>query len=1113
MNEKKQNTTAGSGGQADGVKAPTRRRWLKRLVLSGAVVLIVLVALVLLLPTLLSTGAGKGVVFGTVNDGIVGEVEADRLSIGWFGGQSVSGLVVRAEDGTEVARVGRVDLPGATLFGLLRGGLAIGEARIESVTADIIGYDDGTTNLQRALASRGGAAKTTKPGEGTTSGPGGEVLWPKGLSFDLVVRDVDVAYRAHGVAEPVRLNIKEADLAGADPTRLLFKLNADVSRGDQTGAVLAEAQLDDLFDGAGVYQLDAASAQVSTLITDLPTDLLDTLLEQGGKLSALLGPVINGDIKSEMNTAGGTATLSLVSEHMDVDGGVAFSDQGVVGAGTSHVRLTVTPAAWAAFSPEGGTRTSTLAEPVGIAVELSEFDLPLTDAGLGLADARVDLKMTVGDTLLQIDKVGKVELKGTSGMIHTDRLGSSLAAAFKTTSAINDRPGGVSVDIELSHLVDEKHLLNLAAVSAKVNGKLTNAPVAAVLDELIPDTTQGLATRTLGPTIDADVSLTTQPNAQGDGVTGSFNVDLLTTGGEVGLLSALIGTFATTAQTAELDLADGSYAKFDLTPELIEAYQAAFAPPQADAVAAKPARAVGGRLVKPAEDNLAAGRVTLAGSTSVRLSFSEVYSRFVKNDDGVFAIDRDSARVTARLRSPEVKLNQQGQLAATLSKLLMDIQSEGLTGDTRLVMNAKVDYPATNADDAPRSGLVESATNVSGLIGNNGEIDATKASYQTVTRVQQAPIDLIDAMFEMNGELVAAVGPRALLDVVGSYSPANSVVVSADAAGAKSQGIGGFDFLLKSRTASADMKLLVEEGKWTLKADAPLSFQVTPRLSQSVLKKVNPFLGGAISAKLPIGVTVKQEGFSVPLHEATIRDVNANINLELGELDLRGEGVLKKLLEQLGVGDRSLLNVGFSPVAINLVGGKLSYKDLAMSVGDVVLGFSGDVDLNNQKLDLKMTIPGSSLSNIKWLKGAVDPNQVIVVPLGGTFDQPTLDFKLLSGEIAKAALKGQLEGVAGDAIGDKLGDKIGGGAGAAVGGLLNDWISGKDSGSAPASTSQLPTPQGGDASPTPALPGAVESEPVAEPELTAEEREARKERRRIRRERLEREQAEREKQP
>ncbi len=1113
MNEKKQDAVV-SRREPTGKGKRVKRRWLRRLIVAGGLLLIVLVVLVLLAPTFVSTGAGKGFVLGKVNDSIVGEIEMDGLSVGWRSGQSLTGVVVRGADGVEVARVGKIDLPGASLWSLVRGGLTLGEVRIERVTSDIIGYEDGTTNLQRALAASGGASGSAgktggptggKSGGKTGSGGGGSAAaWPEGLSFDLVLRDIDISYRAAGVDEPVRLSVSEADVLAGDPEHLVMKLSAELSRADRKGTVTADAQVDGLFDASGVYQPDAATARGNVAVADLPTGLLDELMDQGGKLTALLGPMINGRVQGEVTAGGGSATVEVVSEHMDIGGELAFDDAGLAGVGASHVRLTVTPQAWAVLSAEGDKPASTLGEPVDVAIELVGFGLPISDDGLALADARVDLKMTIGDVSLRIDEVGVVSLKGTSGGIQTARLGSLMTGQFKTTSSINGKPGGVSLDIELADLIDGEQQLNTSGLTAKINGALTNAPIAAVLDELMPGVTHGLATRAFGPTLDAQVNVHAGPRAEGAGVGGKFDVDLLTEGGETGLTSTLIGRFDFDEQELTADLADGSYAKFTLTPGLMEAYREAF----------------GG--ADEAEEETGRGQVSLAGATTWRMDVSEAFARLTsaggEDDSQGYTLDPASVRLTGRLKSTELMLDQDGRLAATLTNLLVDINSGGLAGDTRVVLHAKVEYPNTSGgtSDPPRPGAIESATNISGLIGGNGEMDLSAASYQTVTHIRQAPIDLIDAIFDMEGELVAAVGPRARIDVVGSYTPPG-ISSSGTSDEEQDHGTGGFDLTLKSRTASADMKLLVEDGKWTLKADAPLSFQVTPRLSQTMLKKVNPFLGGAISGRLPIGVTVKQEGFSVPWRDAAISDVNAAITLELGELDLRGEGLLKDVLEALGVGGRSLLNVRFSPVAINLDGGKLSYKDLTMSMGDVVLGFSGEVDLNTEHLDLTMTIPGSSLSNIKWLQGAISPDQVIVVPLGGTFDRPTLDIKLLTGEIAKAALQGQLKGVVGDAIGDK----IGGEAGVLLGGLLDELLAGKKPAEqaqgttddstdvAVEETSEQPVPS--DAKQTSKEPGEPVKPAVVKP-LTDEERAARRERRQKRRkrlERLEREQAER----
>src|SRR3712207_3483637 len=67
-----------------------RRRW-PWVILAIVVLLIVLVAL---LPTLLSTGAGKSIVLGQANNYVNGKVDIADWSIGWTSGLTINGLKI-----------------------------------------------------------------------------------------------------------------------------------------------------------------------------------------------------------------------------------------------------------------------------------------------------------------------------------------------------------------------------------------------------------------------------------------------------------------------------------------------------------------------------------------------------------------------------------------------------------------------------------------------------------------------------------------------------------------------------------------------------------------------------------------------------------------------------------------------------------------------------------------------------------------------------------------------------------------------------------------------------------------------------------------------------------
>lgn len=1038
-----------------------KRRWFRRVLIVVCVLLIGLVVLVALTPTLISAGAGKRMVMDAVSDRVAGRIDADAVHVSWTGGQSLTGVVIRDADGNEVARIDRVDLPDVSLLSLIRGGLGLGELNVNNVTGQVIGYDDGTTNLQRALAPT--SAASTKPQTTPTNQPAAKPQWPAGLSFTFTLRDFDVTYRAADATEPIRLVIPEAKLTANDPTHLLMNIGAEFSRARQKGSLNADAKIDQLFDANGVYQSGSATAHVDGTLTDLPVDLIDALSQQDGRLVSLLGPVMNGKVLADVTTAGGSATLNADSDTLHVNADVAFDDTGLKQHGESTIRYTLEPKALAALTAAQGQADTVLQKPVEIVIALNKLDLPFSDQGVDLSKLNADLGMTIGDANLKIDGVGDVSLAATTGSIKTTQLSQSLDVRFNTTSSLNQKPGDVSLTIKLNDLMNDQGRFDPTRLTTRVNGELTNAPVAAILDQLIPDLTKGLATRTLGRAIDATVSLNTRPADDGQSLAGNFELDVLTRKSETDLNATLIGSFGYSKQAIYPRLADGSFAKLTLTQDLLDAIRKAY---QA------PAKTEAG---KPSADQT---RLTLGDPVHVRFDVTRLAAALNADPDGGYQLDPSTIDADASLSSPKMIVHENGKLAATLGDLLVSVKnSTGIAGDTQLTLSSKIDYP-TEPGEEPKPGSIQSDTTVTGITQADGQLTLADATIKTDTTIRQAPIDLIDSLFGLNGELVAAVGPRALLTLDGSYTPASEGAT------------GGLDLFLKNRLASADMKLLVEDGKWTLKNDAPLSFMSTQSFSQVILKKVNPFLGNAVSVRLPVDVTILRDGFSAPVQNITLNDISANIKLDLGQLDLRGEGGLKQLLKVLKVDNQSLAKVSFSPVSISLTGGKLSYDNLVMGIDTVKFGFSGSVDLNNKALDMQLTIPGSSLAQIDWLGGRFSADEAIVIPLTGTYDKPKLDMKLLTGEIAKKAIQGELNNAAGDKLRDQLGDK----AGEAVGGLLNELLTG-----------QKPTQDQADQADQP---DAKDGE--AKAPLTDEERAARRERRRLRRERLEREKKERE---
>src|SRR5687767_10188970 len=88
-------------------KKKKKRRWLKVLL----VIVALLVALVALLPTIVSSGPVESFVVGKVNDNLNGKLHVNDLSVGWLSGVDVNGLKVDDEQGRTILTLARLRVP------------------------------------------------------------------------------------------------------------------------------------------------------------------------------------------------------------------------------------------------------------------------------------------------------------------------------------------------------------------------------------------------------------------------------------------------------------------------------------------------------------------------------------------------------------------------------------------------------------------------------------------------------------------------------------------------------------------------------------------------------------------------------------------------------------------------------------------------------------------------------------------------------------------------------------------------------------------------------------------------------------------------------------------
>jgi uncharacterized protein involved in outer membrane biogenesis len=79
----------------------SRRRRMRRVLISLAGIIILLAVLIILLPAILNLGLGRAIVAGALSDRVQGEAKIESLHLSWLGRQTVEGLIITGSDGVE----------------------------------------------------------------------------------------------------------------------------------------------------------------------------------------------------------------------------------------------------------------------------------------------------------------------------------------------------------------------------------------------------------------------------------------------------------------------------------------------------------------------------------------------------------------------------------------------------------------------------------------------------------------------------------------------------------------------------------------------------------------------------------------------------------------------------------------------------------------------------------------------------------------------------------------------------------------------------------------------------------------------------------------------------
>ncbi len=118
-------------------KTPKKKSLLKKILWAAGGIVLTLLILIAILPTIVSTSAGKEFILGKVNQAVDGKVEIETLSLGWFSGLQLKGVRYKDNAGTTAVSVDEIRL-NPKISSLIKGQINLSDGLIDKPKVEIV---------------------------------------------------------------------------------------------------------------------------------------------------------------------------------------------------------------------------------------------------------------------------------------------------------------------------------------------------------------------------------------------------------------------------------------------------------------------------------------------------------------------------------------------------------------------------------------------------------------------------------------------------------------------------------------------------------------------------------------------------------------------------------------------------------------------------------------------------------------------------------------------------------------------------------------------------------------------------------------------------------------
>jgi hypothetical protein len=998
-------------------KVAPRKKTIRRILVVGLPLLVVLIVLLILLaPVFISSAQGRRLILAKINGSIPGKADFADLSMSWFKGIKVDDFSFHDNAGQLSVRVGRIATK-PDYGALLTGNLSFGRTVIDKPRVEI--------NLKGPRAAQA-KASPQKPAGGPAVQP---VVLPI-RKIDLVLNDGDVKVTdpKSGTVELSRINSKLNLQPPGKQTD--FDLSMAVAQAGKPSEIRVAAQVTPK-QRTG-WSLEGTSGNLTVEVNDLDVGSLGPFLAMAGVDVQAKG-VVRGQIKGQIKDGRvETASADVSAKNLDVTGAALKGDRlhtsdlqvnAAVsqGQGTINIRTLKIKSDWASASASG-TLPTTLKSFADLLQAGSKYTL------------NGDFNCDVAAILSQIPRtLGlKKGIQVTSG-----RLTGSVAT---TTQAGQKQMQATATLADLGGTVQEKKI----AFSAPIKAEATVSSGKAGLnfdkiDVSAPFANINCAGSAQAMKYNADADLTKLQSELGQFVdfgpyqiAGAFLIK-----GQVSIGPDRITTFATSVFN-NLHVASKDGRSFSEPKAEIDSAVDFNRKTSVVALSSVTATTSFGRLgvkdgvvplnknsAQPLRLTVSAGKLDLAKVRPVAALFASlpkqmqfagiVDSRLsVSGQKNVYEIATNSTKIS------NFKLLYTGQKPFEANDVSIAFDTE-INAETQAV-NAK-----SFQLDSPKIKILK------GQFARTTEGDKMKLEGQAVCKYDWTTVSALVAPYmpeglTLEGQRTDAVNFLSVYPIAQPDQLLPNLTAKAQV-GFQHGGYMGLDFgptnvdiqVNKGQLKIAPFTAKVNNGQFSfagqadfkrkpvlLKTPKPMqivkNINVNDATTRKLLKYVNPIFANAVNVSGIANFNCEQ--LAVPIDAKAKNDAVVIGTISVSQLQLQASDLLGQILTIAGTGGRGTV-LTMHPTRFVLQNGFLRYDNMQIDVGDNPVNFKGVIGLD-KSLDMTVTLPYTSAGRTARI-GRQTAGSRITLPLKGTVDAPKIDTSKLIQENLKGEIQNQLQ--------------------------------------------------------------------------------------------------------